>query len=140
MSGETTVPKFLTDDWISAARQIRDELDAEGQLPAGGAPIRLNLNVTDVPFGDGDVEAHADTTDGIDMELGHLDAVDATLTLGYDVAQAIFVNGDAAAAMQAFMASQLKVEGDLAKVMALQSQLQSTDFKVLQTRFAEITD
>jgi hypothetical protein len=134
------VPKFLTDDWIAAARKIREELDAAGQLPAGGAPIRLNLNVVDMPFGDSTLEAHFDTNDGVDIELGHLEAVDATLTLGYEVAQAIFVAGDAAAAMQAYMASQLKVEGDLAKVMALQTQLQSADFKGLQARFAEITD
>jgi hypothetical protein len=134
------VPKFLTNDWIAAARKIRDELEATGDLPDGGAPIRLNLNVVDMPFGEAILEAHFDTNGGIDIELGHFETVDATLTLPYDVAQAIFVAGDAAAAMQAYMASQLKVEGDLTKVMAMQTQLQSADFKGLQARFAEITD
>jgi putative sterol carrier protein len=134
------VPQFLSDDWIAEARKIREDLEAAGQLPEATAPMRLNLNITGVPFGEGTVESHIDTNDGIDIELGHLDRVDATLTLGYPVAQAIFVAGDAAAAMQAFMSNQLKIEGDMTKVMGLQTQLQGTDFKPLQERFLAITD
>jgi hypothetical protein len=56
------------------------------------------------------------------------------------VAKAIFIAGDANAAMQAFMSGQLKMTGDATKVMAFQTQLQSADFKPLQERFAAITD
>lgn len=134
------MPQFLSEDWIAAARKVREELEATGQLPDAGPPSRLNLNITDVPFGDGTVQAHIDTVDGVDIELGHLDQAEATLTLGYGIAQAIFVAGDANAAMQAFMSNQLKIEGDLTKVMGLQTQLQGTDFKPLQERFLAITD
>jgi putative sterol carrier protein len=34
----------------------------------------------------------------------------------------MFVQGDQAAAMQAFMSGQIKVEGDMTKLMAMQSQ------------------
>jgi hypothetical protein len=134
------VPQFLSDDWIASARKVRDELEAEGGLPAVQQPIRVNLDITGVPFGDGEIKAHADTTDGVDIELGHLDAADAAISLGYDVARAIFIAGDANAAMQAFMAGQLKMTGDATKVMAFQTQLQSADFKPLQERFAAFTD
>lgn len=134
------MPQFLSDDWIAAARQIRTELEAEGRLPDPGPPSRLNLNITEVPFGAGTVQAHVDTVDGVEIELGHLDTADATITLGYATAQSIFVAGDSAAAMQAFMSNQLKIDGDMTKVMALQTQMQGTDFKPLQERFLAITD
>ena len=131
------MPQFLSDEWVATARKIRDEI---GELPKANAPARINLLVTDVPFSEGEVKAHLDTTDGIDLELGHLDSVDATLTLGYDTAKAIIVIGDTQAAMAAFMNGQLKVEGDVTKVMGLQTQLQSTDLKPLQEQFLAITD
>jgi putative sterol carrier protein len=131
------VPQFLSDEWVASARKIREEI---GELPAANTPARINLLVTEVPFGDGEVKAYVDTTAGIDLELGHLDTVDATLTLAYDTAKAILVAGDTQAAMAAFMAGQLKVEGDVAKVMGLQTQLQSTDLKPLQDQFLAITD
>jgi len=134
------VPQFLSEDWIASARKIREELEAEGNLPDAGQPIRVNLDITGVPFGDGTIEAHADTTDGVDIELGHLDPADAAITLGYDVAKAIFIAGDANAAMQAFMSGQLKMTGDATKVMAFQTQLQGNEFKALQERFLAITD
>ncbi|HEY3139758.1 MAG TPA: SCP2 sterol-binding domain-containing protein [Acidimicrobiales bacterium] len=131
------MPQFLSDEWVASARKIREEI---GELPAANTPARINLLVTEVPFGDGEVKAYVDTTAGIDLELGHLDTVDATLTLAYDTAKAILVAGDTQAAMAAFMAGQLKVEGDVAKVMGLQTQLQSTDLKPLQDQFLAITD
>ena len=131
------MPQFLSDEWVATARKLREEI---GELPAANTPARINLLVTEVPFGDGEVKAHVDTTAGIDLELGFLDTVDATLTLAYDTAKAILVAGDTQAAMAAFMAGQLKVEGDVAKVMGLQTQLQSTDLKPLQDQFLAITD
>jgi putative sterol carrier protein len=131
------VPQFLSDQWVEAARKLREEI---GELPSANTPARINMVVTDVPFGDGNVDAHVDTTTGIDLELGHIEPVDATLTLGYDTAKAILVAGDTQAAMAAFMAGQLKVEGDVTKVMGLQTQLQSTDLKPLQEQFLAITD
>jgi putative sterol carrier protein len=38
------------------------------------------------------------------------------------VAKDMFVKGDQSAAMQAFMSGQIKVEGDMTKLMAMQSQ------------------
>lgn len=135
------MPKFLSDDWVAAARQIRTELEAADEVPDLGPPIRLNLDITGVPFEeDGTVEAHVATSEGLDIELGHLDEADAGISLAYDIAQAIFVAGDANAAMQAFMAGQLKVTGDVTRVMGFQAQLQTTDFKNLQQRFLAITD
>jgi putative sterol carrier protein len=138
------VPAFLSDDWVKQAREIRVEL--EGQLPEAKTQLRINMNVTKLPAGVGDggdsLAAHIDTTDSaIDLEVGHLDGdVDATLTLDYETAKAIIVSGKVEAAMQAFMAGQLKIEGDMMKVMAMQTELQNTELEVLHSRFTAITD
>ena len=109
---------FLSDEWIVEARKVRDEYrDQAG--PAGEA-VRMNQIITDVPFGGGVIHSHLDTTDGhFEMDLGHLEAPDVTLTLDYATARAVFVEGDHEAAMQAFMGGKIKVQGDMAKLLAL---------------------
>jgi hypothetical protein len=112
--------QFLSPEWIDAARAIREEL--KGKATTTPPPMRMNQVVTDVPFGDGTINAHTDTTSGeLVMDLGHVDAAEVTVTLPYETARAILVNGDQQAAMQAFMSGQIKVEGDISKLMALQT-------------------
>ena len=82
----------------------------------------MNQIITDVPFGDGTIDAHMDTSSGeLEMDLGHLENPDVTVTLDYDTAKAIFVEGNPQAGMQAFMAGKIKVQGDMTKLMAMQS-------------------
>ena len=110
--------QFLSDEWVAAARKIREE--ADGQAPTG-APVKMNLVITDVPFGDGSVDAHMDTTSGeLDLDFGHVDGPDVTVTLDYGTARSIMVDGDPQAAMQAFMAGKIKLQGDMTKALALQ--------------------
>jgi len=111
--------KFLSDEWVAAAREIREaNADAE---PTPTHTVRMNQVITDVPFGDGEIQAHMDTSDGnLKMDLGHLDAPDLTVTLDYETAKAILVEQDPQAGMQAFMAGKIKVQGDMTKLMAMQ--------------------
>jgi hypothetical protein len=86
--------------------------------------VRANLVVLDVPFGSGTIDAHLDTTSGsVELETGHLEAPDATITLEYPTARAMFVDGDAQVLMQAFMGGRIRIDGDLAKLLALQAAL-----------------
>ena len=111
---------FLSDAWIAEARAIRDRLGA-GSAPAA-PPVTVNLTVTGVPFGTGTVESFIDTTSGeLVLDLGRLDAPDVSLTTDYDTARAIFVTQDPAAGMQAFMAGKVVVQGDMMKLIVLQS-------------------
>jgi putative sterol carrier protein len=117
---QTKAYPFLSEEWIEAARAIRAELETKATTKP--PPFRMNQIVTGVPFGDGEVKAHADTTSGeLVLELGHLSNPDVTVTLPYDTARAILVDQDQQAAMQAFMTGQIKVEGDMMKLMALQT-------------------
>ncbi len=111
---------FLSDEWLDQARAIRAEFDGKG------APIehsiRMNLLIGEVPFGEGTVLAHVDTSDGeLVLEIGHIDPADLKVSLDYEVARAILIEGNPQAGIQAFMSGKIKVEGDIAKLMALQS-------------------
>jgi putative sterol carrier protein len=108
---------FLSDEWVAAAREIRRELDDVRQEVT--MSVRMNQIITDVPFGEGTVDAHLDTSSGeLILDTGHLEEPDVTVTLDYDTAKAVFVDGTAQAGMQAFMAGRVKVEGDMAKLLA----------------------
>ena len=52
---------FLSDEWVSEARKIREEYEGKGAV---AHQMRMNLNITEVPFGDGPIEAHLDTSEG----------------------------------------------------------------------------
>jgi putative sterol carrier protein len=118
--------QFLSEEWMTEARTIRTKY--ADQVPEVTTSIRINQVTTDVPFGDGEVHSYIDTSSGtLMMELGNLDEPDATITIDYDTAKAMFVDQDQAVAMQAFMSGKIKVQGDMMKMMALQTALPTTE-------------
>ena len=126
---------FLSAEWMAEAKAIRERY--AGQTGKFTQALRINQVVTGVPFGEGTVETHLDTSSGdLVMELGRLDEADATVTTDYETAKAIFVDQDPAAPMQAFMAGKITVQGDMMKVMALQTAVPTND--VSQQIAAEI--
>jgi putative sterol carrier protein len=130
---------FLTDEWLEAAKKIREEYAGKTAPPAHA--VRMNQIVTDVPFGDGTIEAHLDTSSGeMSMEMGHLENPDLTVTLDYATAKAILVDGNPQAGMQAFMAGKIKVQGDMTKMMALQSGTPDPAQAEIAAKIQEITE
>ena len=112
--------QFLSEEWIAEAKRLREELG--GDAPAPAHQVRMNQVITEVPFGEGELEAHMDTSSGeIEMDLGHLENPDLTVTLDYATAKAILVENNPQAGMQAFMAGKVKVQGDMTKLMAMQA-------------------
>jgi len=111
---------FLSDEWMAAAKDIREKY--AGQTSKVTQSLRINQIVTGAPFGDGTVESYLDTSSGdVVMDLGRLDDADVTVTTDYATARAIFVDQDAAAGMQAFMTGKVQVQGDMMKLMAMQT-------------------
>jgi len=110
--------EFLTEEWMTEAKRLRDEAGSPASPPAH--VIRMNQVITGAPFTDEDILAYMDTSDGeLKMELGALENPDLTVT-DYDTAKAIFVEQNPQAGMQAFMAGKIKVQGDMTKLMAMQ--------------------
>ena len=132
---------FLSDEWLEHARKIRAEYAGKG--PDIPHAVRMNLIITAVPFSEEDVKAHLDTTSGeLELDTGHLETQDLLVTVDYDTAKAILIEGNPQAGMQAFMAGKVRVEGDMAKLMALQAQPAATDPEAAEmaNRLREITE
>jgi putative sterol carrier protein len=134
----TTYP-FLSDEWVNEARKIREEYGGEGN--AIPHKMKMNLVITEVPFGEGAIDAHMDSSDGtLKLELGHIEPVDLKVSLDYLTAKAILVEGNPQVGMQAFMAGKIRVEGDMAKLMALQTIPPDERAQQVATRLREITE
>jgi len=109
---------FLSDDWMTAARGVYEA--HRGEAPAMPVEVKANLNIVETPLGVDALRAHLDTSEGeIEIDLGHLERADVTLTMGYETAKALIVTQDQQAVMQAFMGGRIKIEGDMAKLMLL---------------------
>jgi len=133
---------FLSSAWMDEARAIREKYAAEAAKVT--TPNRMNQVITDVPesVGSGDtIRAFMDTSSGeVVMELGELEAPDLTLTVDYDTARKIFVEQDQAAGMQAFMSGKIKVQGDMMKMMAMQTSMPQDDIaKQISAEIKSIT-
>ena len=124
--------EFLSDDWF----QKVDELIAaagELEIPAPMRAVQVNVTVTS-PAG----ATMLFMRDGLFVR-GHQTGAEASLTLTRDLARKIFVDGDAAAGVQAFLTGEIQVEGDLAKVVAMQTVEPTESQLALTKRIAAIT-
>ncbi len=111
--------EFLSPEWIEAADVIRTE---HGDVATPGAAVVMNLIITDVPFGTSPLEAHLDTTVGVlALNYGHATTPDMTITVDWVTAKALLIEGKPQAAMSAFMAGKVRIEGDMSKLVAMQT-------------------
>jgi len=105
---------FLSDGWFDEAERIRAEIDPP--VPAAIQGLVINMLVTGGP--EGDIEARMDG--GRFLEGLAADAP-TKLTVPYDVARKMFIEQDQNASMQAFMSGQIKVDGDMTKIVQMQA-------------------
>ena len=123
--------QFLSDQWLEEVQKLAADAPA-GMMPDS---VELNMVVTGGP--EGDKELHV--ANGA-FASGLIDSAPTKLTVPYQVAKDMFVKGDQSAAMQAFMSGQIKVEGDMTKLMAMQSQGGNpADAAALQEKLRAIT-
>lgn len=109
--------QFLSDDWFAIVEKLVEEHGADAPAQAN---VMVNLVITDTPFGD-ERQMHMGARDGKGhWGIGHAGDADVTLTTDYATAKQVFVSGDPNAGMQAFMQGKVKVQGDMAKLMASQ--------------------
>ncbi len=128
---------FLSDPWFDEVRRLHD---AAGGAAPEGAEVRMNLMIHSTPF-DGDLAMHLAVAGGrADWGKGHLDDAEVTLTLGYDTAKAIFVEGNPQAAIDAFMAGRIIVQGDITKLMVMQPAGPGSTGSELTKALQEITE
>ncbi len=129
---------FLSDEWVEHARRIRGE--HRDQVGSSSQLVRMNLIVTEVPFGSGRLDAHLDTSSGeIEIEIGHVESPDLKVTVDYVTAREILVGGNTQAGMQAFMAGKIQVEGDIGKLMTLQGAPADASAQEIAAKIRDIT-
>jgi hypothetical protein len=109
---------FLSDGWFTQVEEIRAGLADQG-APLGWDVLDVNVVVTEAPVGDGQYHLSA-AAGGFRLRPGHAAAPQAVVTMPYDIARALFVEGDGNTAIAAFFAGVLKVEGNVGALMPLQ--------------------
>lgn len=125
--------KFLSDEWFDKVLELKD---AAGDLnvPTALHDLVLNVVVTDTEWGDREISLNAGN-----LDKGHHQNAPTKLTLPVDLAHRLFIDNDQSAGMQGFMSGQIKVEGDMSKLMAMQTVQPSDEQKALQKQILEIT-
>jgi hypothetical protein len=121
--------EFLSDAWWSEV----DKLVGDLKIPPEMRAVEINITVT-APNG----ERRLHMRDGL-FGPGHRDGAPTSLWLSVELARKIFIDADAAAGVQAFLAGEMKAEGDLAKLVAMQTVDPSAPQKALTQRIAAIT-
>jgi hypothetical protein len=124
---------FLSAEWFAQV----DELIAKAgdlQIPEAMKAAQVNVTVTS-PRGDAKIYLE----NGL-FSQGHRAGAPTSLTIAEPLARKIFVEGDATAGVQAFLAGEMQVEGDLAKLVAMQTVEPSEPQKRLTKQIAAITE
>jgi hypothetical protein len=123
---------FLSDTWF---QKVDELVAAAGDLKIPPEMKAAVVNVT-VTSQRGDTRLHM--KEGLFFR-GHEASAPTAITISEDLARRIFLQEDKAAGVQAFMSGEMKVEGDLAKLVAMQTIEPSDPQKQLARKIAAIT-
>lgn len=105
--------QFLSDGWFTQAEKIQAEVNPP--VPPAIQGLKINMQVTGGPSGD-----VAFRMDNGRMCKGFAADAPTKLVIPFAVAKAMLIDQNQQAAMQAFMSGQIRVEGDMAKLMQMQ--------------------
>ena len=103
---------FLSDAWFDAVEALRDKAPT---APEEIADMAVNMVVTGGP--DGDRALHF--AEGR-FDRGLVDGAPTTVTVPHRVARSMLVDLDPEVAITAFMTGEIRVEGDVSRLLALQ--------------------
>jgi putative sterol carrier protein len=123
---------FLSPEWFTEV----DNLTAKAgdlKIPAAMKAVEINITISTAA---GDKPVYI--KDGV-LSQGHRPNAPTSLTLDESLARKLFVEADTAAGIQAFLAGELKAEGDLKSLVAMQMEEPSAEQKKLAKAIAEIT-
>ncbi len=123
---------FLSDEWFARVDQL---VAAAGdlQIPAAMQDVEINVTVI-APAG----KTELFMKDGL-FTRGHQAGAPTSLSLTADLARKIFIDADVGAGVQAFLTGEIQVEGDLKKLVAMQTVEPSAAQKRLTQQIAAIT-
>ena len=128
-----TTWKWLTQEWLDEQRRL-----AADQPERPGATARMQYVITGGP--DGDIRYYWVLEDGrlLESARGDLEDKELTLTQSYD--DALAIQKGELDEQNAFMQGRIRVEGNMAKLMALLPITSSPEYRELQNKIREITE
>lgn len=129
---QTTTFNFLTQSWFDAVARLNQEA-GELNLPPNLAELTINVTVksenpTLLHLQAGKINQH------------HIQNADATIYIDQDTLNQIIHDNSVDTALEAFMTGKIFIEGDMSKVMALQSARPSQEQKALYKQIKEMTN
>lgn len=129
---QTTTFNFLTQSWFDAVARLNQEV-GELNLPPNLAELTINVTVksenpTLLYLQAGKINQH------------HIQNADATIYIDQDTLNQIIHDNSVDTALEAFMTGKIFIEGDMSKVMALQSARPSQEQKALYKQIKEMTN
>ncbi len=125
--------KFLSEEWFSKVAELKAAA-GDIEVPTAMHDLVINITVTGTDFGDVDICMNAGM-----LEKGHHESAPTKMILPVDLAHRLFIDNDQSAGMQGFMSGQIKIEGDMSKLMAMQTVQPSQDQQNLQKQILEVT-
>ena len=124
---------FLSDAWFTKVDEL---IAAAGDLKIPEPMRTAAINITVTRDTGGTTDLHL--VDGL-FKRGHNAAFTTKLTVGEPIARKIFVEGDAAVGVQAFLEGKIVVDGDLAMVVGMQTVEPSEPQQRLTRQIAAVT-
>ncbi len=124
--------QFLSEEWFTEVQRLTAEV-GDIQAPAAIADLKLNLTVNN---GSGPVKMCF--VGGI-FQKGHHSDAQVGMTMPADLAKKIFLENDASAGMQGFMSGQIQIDGDMTRLMTLQSAQPSAKQAQLLQKIQSVT-
>lgn len=110
-----TAHLYLSPEWQQAAEPIRDRFTAaETDLK----PLVANMTLTNVPFGDGDLELHSRPGVPNVLDPGHVDEAVVSLSLSYSLARLILFDTGTMLIEMGFQSGEIKATGAIDELAA----------------------
>lgn len=124
---------FLSDEWFEKVDTLTKE-SAGLEIPKAMRDVRVNLTAA-APTGE-----VAMCIDGGVIRKGHCENPDVEMWMPAEYALSILVRGDWSAGMKGWVARQIKVSGNMRKLIPLQVYRPTPSQEELRKKIEEITD